>query len=144
MVTGIILSVVASWYLVGLTWVVGLVVYPAFPLVGANEWPDYHQSHRRRIASAVGPMWLLQAIGIVLWLFTPHHGTQILAIATAGLAASVVVITLVKAVPAHDALAHGCHPHLLRQLLGWHWLRTIIWTMCALAATGGLVQALHS
>ena len=141
MLAAIIVSVATSWYLVGLTWVVDLVVYPAFSLVGPGELQRYHQSHRRSITFAVGPVWLVQGVAIAAWVFSGSSLTEPWAIATGCLAAAAVGVTIVKAVPAHDSLAERFDPPMFRRLLFWHRVRSLTWTVCAIVAAIGLAEA---
>ena len=48
--------------LAGVGWVVQLVVYPAFRLVGAEEWARYHDGHMRAITRVVAVPWLVQGV----------------------------------------------------------------------------------
>lgn len=139
MVWALFVTVASSWYLVGLTWVVDLVTYPSFSLVGDKEWPAYHRSHTAKITAAVAPAWILQAVGLAGWLLDPPAGTLPWAICCAILAVVAVVITVARAVPAHEALAVRYEQSLQQQLLRWHRIRSISWTLCALSSLAGLV-----
>jgi len=49
---------VAVAVLAGVGWVVQVVVYPAFRLVGPGEWARYHAHHLRAITPVVTVPWL--------------------------------------------------------------------------------------
>jgi len=132
---GIMLTLVATWYLTGLSITVWLVVYPAFEQVGAREWQAYHAAHMRRILPAVGPMWLVEAIGLLCWLAGPPPGTLFIAIICAVGALSTVVLTATSAVPAHAALSAGYERRVWQRLQRGHAQRTLAWALAALMAT---------
>lgn len=54
--------------LTGVGWVVQVVVYPAFALVGDAEWPAYHRRHQSAIATVVLLPWLAQGVSTVALL----------------------------------------------------------------------------
>ncbi|CAB4870774.1 unannotated protein [freshwater metagenome] len=116
---------VTDGYLVGLAVVVGIVVYPAFSAVGINEWPSYHQRHSSAISVAVAPAWLLQGLLCAAWIVS---GPERVLAFTHGLFALLgVLVTVLGAVPQHNAIsAERTSSHLGRLQL-WHWVRTVLW-----------------
>lgn len=110
--------------LAGVGWVVQLVVYPAFALVGDAEWPSYHRSHQQAIARVVLLPWLVQGVSTVALLL---GGVTAPVVALAVLAAATVVLTVAGAVPAHARLA-ARDPAALRALLRANLWRTLAWT----------------
>lgn len=123
-------------YLVGLGLTVALVVYPSFHLVGANQWTSYHDSEVRRIGFAVSPAWILQGVGSLWWIVSgPHRGVAFI---HAIVALAAVLITLVKAIPAHRRLGRHSDSQDIHLLQRWHWLRTVAWIATALLATTNL------
>ena len=109
---------VTDGYLVGLAVVVGIVVYPAFSAVGINEWPSYHQRHSSAISVAVAPAWLLQGLLCAAWIVS---GPERVLAFTHGLFALLgVLVTVLGAVPQHNAIsAERTSSHLGRLQL-WH------------------------
>ena len=101
----LVVHLVAAAVLTGVGWVVQLVVYPAFALVGAAEWTRYHERHRRAITAVVALPWLAQGVSTAVLLFAPGPGGRVAAVALAALALVTVATTVVAAVPAHDRLA---------------------------------------
>jgi len=112
-------------YLVGLAFVVGIVVYPAFRAVGLHEWSEYHGQHSSAITVAVGPAWLAQGVLCTAWIL---NGPQrAIALAHALFALLGVVVTIFGAVPQHNAIATQRTLTHLRKLELWHWIRTLAW-----------------
>ena len=141
-VWGIVVTAASSWYLAGLSWTVSLVVYPAFARVGPREWQAYHLAHTRAIVPAVGPAWLAEAIGIVMWLSAPPNGTARPLAVCAVAAGATVVLTATLAIPAHAALATNFDRDAWIALQRSQSFRTAAWTIAALAATTALVKRL--
>jgi hypothetical protein len=112
-------------YLVGLAFVVGIVVYPAFRSVGLHEWSEYHGQHSSAITVAVGPAWLAQGVLCAAWIL---NGPQrAIALAHGLFALLGVVVTIFGAVPQHNAIATQRTLTHLRKLELWHWIRTLAW-----------------
>ena len=125
-----LLLAATTCFLAGLSWVVQLVVYPAFARVGAAEWPAYHEAHSRAMALAVGPVWALQGVVMAVVLVRdPGWDTLLLGV----LAAAPVALTVGGAVPVHTRLTTQ-DPLLLRRLQRVHTWRTAAWTLGAVAS----------
>ena len=133
----------AAWVLVGLTWTVSVVVYPAFSRVGpAGEqvWERYHLRHVRGMTPVVAPPWAVQGLttagllalrpdGVPLWLL----GLD------AVLVAVPVALTVLAALPAHSVLEDGYDGAADRRLQLAHAWRTASWTGAAVTATSVLL-----
>jgi hypothetical protein len=120
----LLVHLVATTALAAVGWLVQLVVYPSFALVGPGEWERFHARHQRAIAVVVGPPWLAQGIAVaVLTLALGAPGAVLAALALAG-----VALTVLGAVPEHRRLTAGGD---LRRLLRANLLRTLAWTAAA-------------
>ncbi len=137
---GIVISLISSFYLLGLGLTVAFVTYPAFSLVRSDDWPSFHEHHAQKIAWAVAPAWVAQAIGLALWLFGHPGATWVAWLICAGASLGAVMITIAKAVPVHQQLRQQWRADLDRQLRISHWLRTILW---AIACGASLLALLH-
>lgn len=127
-----LLHLVTVAVLAGVGWVVQIVVYPAFALVGDAEWPEYHRHHQQAIARTVLLPWLGQGVSTVALLL---GGLTAPVVALAVLAAATVVLTVTGAIPAHTRLTSTPSPAALRSLLRANLWRTASWTAStALAA----------
>ena len=138
----ILLTLISSWYLVGLGVTVALNVYPSFDFVKDDKWETFHIHHSNRISWAVGVAWLTQAAGLALWLFSRPHATLVMWILCALCALGAVALTIFSAVPIHQKLASRFDSTLQSKLRNVHLLRTISWMLGALFATVALLQVL--
>jgi hypothetical protein len=127
-VTWLVVHLVAVAVLMGVGWVVQLVVYPAFRIVGPDEWAPYHDAHRRAITRVVGVPWVAQAASTVALLLEPPGGRLVAAVVLAVLAVVTVAATVAVAVPAHDRLTATHHDADLTVLLRANLVRTLAWT----------------
>ena len=124
----LVIHLVAVALLTGVGWVVQLVVYPAFRLVGPDEWAAYHDAHRRAITLVVGLPWVVQAASTVALLLDPPDGRLLAAVVLAVLAVGTVAATVAVAVPAHDRLTATHRDADLTVLLHANLARTLAWT----------------
>ena len=123
---------VVDAYLVGLAVVVALVVYPAFRYVGSAEWATYHRRHTTAIGFAVAPAWFAQGVMSALWIISGPQ--RPLALLHGVCAALGVIVTVVGAVPQHNALSLAQSASRQRRLETWHWVRTMLWVGAVLIA----------
>lgn len=123
-VSWLLAHLAATAVLAGIGWVVQVVVYPAFALVGEPQWAAYHRAHQRAIALVVFPPWLVQAVAVIgLTLDGLDVGDVVLGV----LALAGVALTVFAAVPAHGRLDRA----ELRPLLRANLARTLVWTASA-------------
>lgn len=136
----LLVHLVAVAVLTGVGWVVQLVVYPAFALVGPVEWPTYHARHTRMITRVVGLPWLVQGVSTVALLIDPPTGGFVVVAVLAALALATVVATVAVAVPAHGRLAADRDqvPVDLPRLLRANLVRTLAWTVATAPAAVAL------
>jgi hypothetical protein len=131
----LVAHLVAVAVLAGVGWVVQLVVYPAFGLVGAGEWARYHERHMRAITRVVTVPWLVQGVSTAVLLLAPGAVGLPVAAVLAALALVTVAATVGAAVPAHGRLGAAPGPSELSTLLRANLVRTLAWTAStALAA----------
>lgn len=154
----LVAHLVAGTALAAIGWVVQVVVYPAFALVGVAEWAEYHRRHGQAITLVVGPPWVAQAVSVVgLAVVAPSATAVLLGV----LALAGVALTVFAAVPAHGRLgavrapsgtsgtpgdrtgAAAVDPVQLRRLLRANLWRSLVWSASVLVSatallTGGL------
>jgi hypothetical protein len=126
----LVVHLVAAAVLAGVGWVVQIVVYPAFRLVGDDEWAGFHASHSRGITRVVAVPWLVQGVSTAALLLTAL-GPDTAALAV--LALVTVVATVAAAVPAHGRLAAADRTDVT-VLLRANLVRTLAWTGSAVLA----------
>jgi hypothetical protein len=123
----LLVHLVATAALAGLVWVVQLVVYPSFRLVGGGpSWPAFHAAHSRAVALAVGPPWAVQGVTVAALLV--RDGPSPLRLLTGALALATVVVTVAVSVPLHTRLGEAYDDAVARRLVSTNWLRTAAWT----------------
>jgi hypothetical protein len=119
--------------LAGLVWVVQLVVYPAFLVVGAVTdepgWRAFHDAHSRRMALLVTAPWAVQG-GTLAALLVRGDGPAWLLALTALCALTTVGVTAGVSVPLHQRLT-AYDPGAAQRLLRTNWWRTAAWTLGA-------------
>jgi hypothetical protein len=139
--TPLLLSLVAAAFMAGVGWLVSVVQYPLFALVGGDAWPAYHEAHRRRITWVVLPAMVVELGGAAWVAWSPPPGADPgLAWAGLALAAGSWLLTILVAVPDHERLARAYDPGVGVRLTRLHHLRTACWTGHAVVA-GLLVAA---
>lgn len=126
----------ATTGLAGLAWVVQLVVYPAFRVVGPSPaWAAAHAHHTRAMASVVALPWAVQGLTLAALLVRRPDGTTLpLLLLTGALAATTVGVTVLSSVPLHSRLGSGYDDVLARRLITTNWLRTAAWNAGAACA----------
>ena len=131
---------VAVSALAGLAWVVQLVVYPGFLVVGPTPaWRAFHDAHSRAMAVAVVLPWAAQGATLGLLLLARPAGVPLwLVLVASALGLTTVVVTVVESVPLHTRLA-TYDGALARRLLRTHGFRTAAWTGGALCAAAMLL-----
>lgn len=123
------LNLAATWYMVGLIWMVQIVHYKMFDRVGEDGFARYAADHARLITPIVLlPMSveLLSAVGLV-WAAPPGSPRVVLGIGLA-LVGVVWLSTALLQVPCHNLLSRGFQPDVYGRLVQTNWIRTIAWT----------------
>lgn len=124
----------ATWAMVGVIWMVQLVQYPGFRLVGAEAFRAYHAQHSTRISMIVGPLMLVEGLASLALLRWRPEGVG-LAPVLAGLVLLAVALgtTAFVSVPLHGVLSGGLDAAAADRIVATNWIRTVAWT-----ARGGL------
>ena len=136
----LLVHLTATAALAGLVWVVQLVVYPGFRLVGPTAaWPAVHAAHGRAISVAVGVPWAVQGLSLAALLV--RDGPTPLLVLTGLLALTTVAVTVGVSVPLHTRLGQGYEESAARRLVRTNWLRTAAWTAGTACAAALVAQA---
>lgn len=119
----------ATWFMVGLIWMVQTVHYPLFSAVGEQGFTDYERGHTARIGRLLLIPALAEIILAALIAFTLPSGVPLsLALASGAVLAFVWVLTALVQAPQHGALTAGFEPETHRRLVVGNWWRTAAWT----------------
>lgn len=125
----------ATFFLVGLIWIVQRVVYPSLGEVGESAFVDYHRGHMRRITPVVFPLMVVELLTGVALVVVPAGPFYESPLAWAGLLLTLVTwgSTAVLQVPLHRRLMEkGRDEVALRVLVRSNWIRTASWTLKAI------------
>ncbi|MCC6673425.1 MAG: hypothetical protein IT458_20370 [Planctomycetes bacterium] len=120
----------------GVIWIVQVVHYPLFALVGPDGFAAYAAAHQDAIALVVLPLMALEALGAALLVLGQRPANVRAGEAGLGLAllAGTWVSTWFVQVPLHESLARGFDLAAIESLVLGNWLRTGLWS-----ARSGLV-----
>ncbi len=126
----LLVGTAATWYLVGLIWVIQLVHYPLFALVPADAFLPYHTAHMTRISLAViVPMLIELLTALVLAAVPPAGVPGWLPILGAVLVLLIWGLTFLVQSPQHGLLQAGFSRDVIAALVAGNWWRTLAWTL---------------
>lgn len=135
----------ATLFMTGVIWIVQVVHYPLFTLVGRDEFPVYAAGHQRRIAPVVGIAMTVEAVTAVLLLaFTPAGVQEGLLVVGAILLLPIWLSTALLQVPAHRRLRAGYDDQAASTLVRTNWLRTSLWSVRSAVILVVLAQAIDA
>lgn len=125
-----VLNLAATWYMVGLIWMVQVVHYPLFDRVGEAQFARYEADHARRITPIVGLPMLLELVTAGSLAFQTLPGfprwASLLGLA---LVVSIWLSTALIQVPCHAKLERGFDAEIHRWLVASNWIRTLLWSV---------------
>ncbi|MCX7784250.1 MAG: hypothetical protein N2318_11495 [Meiothermus sp.] len=125
----LVLHFAATWFLVGLIWIVQVVHYPLFAKVGTAEFASYEAAHANLITLVVGPLMLLELLtAVVLLTLWPSSLPGWLGWLLLALVGVIWLTTMLVSVPLHAKLAAGFDAQAHALLVGSNWIRTLTWT----------------
>lgn len=126
----LLVHLAATWYLVGLCWLVQRVQYPLMALVGREGFATYEAAHVARISPIVAPPMVIELVsGIALLLVAGPAFRHPLFLVSLGLLTAIWISTFALQVPLHGQLAAGFDPGTHASLVATNWLRTLAWTI---------------
>ena len=138
----LVVNFAATWFLVGLIWLVQVVQYPLFAAVGRDAFGAYHAGHARLITLVVAPAMGVELLtSAALLVYRPAAVPAWVAWVGAGAAVGLWLSTAFLQVPLHNALSAGFDPAAARSLVAGNWLRTALWTARGLLVGYAVVLA---
>lgn len=124
-----VVNLIATWYMVGLIWMVQVVHYNMFDRVGLDQFQQYEADHNRLITPIVGvPMLFELATAILLLFAAPDSFPRWAAIVGLVIIALIWLSTVLLQVPCHTQLLNGFDEAIYRRLVNSNWIRTVLWT----------------
>lgn len=121
----LLISLAATWYLVGLVAFVQCVAYPQFGRVGAAEFSAYHRSHTTWTTVAVLPPMVIELATAIALLAVDVR--QPWRVGSLGLVVVAWAVTFGAAVPAHGRLTAGIDRRSINTLLIANAVRGVAW-----------------
>jgi len=120
-------------FCMGASWMLQVVCYPTYALVGEKEFVPFHVSFGRRLLIVVIPM-ILTAIATFVLVFTRPEATPVWAtLAVAVCSAVILGTTIILEVPKHMQLdKDGKSDTLIAALVRDNLPRTASWTLGSL------------
>lgn len=121
-------------YRVGDIWTFQVVLFPLWPLVRPEDFPEYHHKHFHSIFGVIFVPMGLSAVGaVLLWFFPPPRAPIWLLVACLVLQA-ILFLSLLYWVPLQLRIEReGNRPALMHQLIATHWTRVANLTLYAAA-----------
>lgn len=109
----------------GAIWLVQVLVYPNFRVVGKAEFKKFHEFHMNRITWIVAPVMIVELVTGV-WLLVSLQNTFYI-LNLIGVLALWILTSLVN-VPRHNRLDYDCN-FSKDHLVFWNWPRTFLWSI---------------
>jgi hypothetical protein len=140
----VMLHALATWWMLGIIWLVQVVVYPLFRFVPPEALPVFAQAHVARIGSVVGPAMVLEVLtGLWLLALLPRAFKLGLWLGLA-LLAGIWLATLLLSIPCHQVLAHTASAEVVERLIAGNWVRTLLWSVRGMLVAWLLWQYWHT
>jgi uncharacterized membrane protein len=126
----LILQFAATWYMVGLIWMVQIVHYPLFDRVDETQFAAFEAAHSRLITPIVGLPMLVELSTAIWMVIVGGPATIPRWIPLVGLVAVILIwlVTALVSVPCHQRLAAGFDGPTHQWLVLSNWLRTLLWS----------------
>ena len=131
MLSFFLMQLVSCILLTGLIWVIQVVHYPLFCLVGSKEFKKYEKEHQKRISYIVGPLFLIEAFSavVLLFFFNRLGPFKYFYLVSFVLLIGIWLSTFYLQVPLHMQLMRGKNKTLVQKLVKTNWLRTAGWSL---------------
>ncbi|VTS05023.1 hypothetical protein [Tuwongella immobilis] len=136
--------IAATWFMVGIIWLVQCVHYPLFDRVESSGFTQFESDHQAWIFPLVGPGMLVEALtaALLLW-YRPSSIPLWLPLVGLALIAVNWISTALVQIPLHETLAqNGFQPDAHAKLVSSNWLRTAAWTLRGILALAMLLYPL--
>lgn len=121
-----LLRLIVDFGLVILTWLVQLVIYPAFLYFQKADLNRWHPVYTRAVTWVVLPLMVSQ---LFVAIYQSYITLNIFSIIYLILVMSTWLVTFFKAVPLHTAIDNDATPSILHNLIRVHTYRTVLWTI---------------
>ncbi len=125
-----VVNLLATWYMVGLIWMVQVVHYNLFDRVGREQFERYEADHGRLITPIVAVPMLVELVTACLLLtaMAPASFPRWAAWAGVAMVVGIWLSTALLQVPLHHRLSSGFDQNAYQRLVTSNWIRTALWT----------------
>ena len=120
----------ATLMMTGIIWLIQIVQYPFFNLVGGEKYREFHVAHMNWITPVVAPLMIAELLSGIFIVFYPPPGIDS-KLLWSGLILIVVIwaSTFFLQVPLHEKLAQGFDENAHSALVNTNWIRTVGWSL---------------
>ena len=126
-----IFNVAVSCGLLILIWLVQIIIYPGLTRIPFNDFVNYHAWYVTRITIVVLPLMIFEIFIAIAWFFLQDN--LFYPSVAFGLVILVWCSTFTFQVPIHKSLQAGKDKSEIRRLVATNWVRTIAWSLKAIA-----------
>ncbi len=113
-----------------LIWIVQLVIYPSFDYYSTKHLNAWHAKYTANFSIIVIPLMIGQLVSTIAQLYEHQNINTILSML---LVIIVWFLTFLIFVPIHTKItADSSDKNLLKKLVAYNWMRTLIWTIILL------------
>ncbi len=145
----LVIHAAATFFMAGVIWIIQVVHYPLFGMVGRDGFAAYESAHASRITPVVGTAMLVEAActGLLLLTMAEFSARGIpkwIPLAGAILLAGIWLSTFALQVPLHGQLGQGFDESAHAALVRTNWIRTVGWSLRATLAAWLLVAWMES
>ncbi|MCM2372618.1 hypothetical protein [Aporhodopirellula aestuarii] len=125
-----VLNLLATWYMVGLIWMVQIVHYAMFDRVGEEAFQRYAVDHARLITPIVMIPMLIEIVSAAgLIAVSPASVPRLWMVIGFALVVVIWASTVFLQVPCHSRFAEGFDMQVYRRLVATNWIRTVAWSV---------------
>lgn len=130
----LVVHAVSTCFMAGVIWIIQVVHYPLFGMVGRDGFAAYERAHAARITPVVGTAMLIEAActGLLLLALGDLAARGVprwMPIVGAVLLACIWLSTFAVQVPLHGQLGQGFDEAAHDALVRSNWIRTVGWTL---------------
>ena len=132
----LLLHLFTTVFMTGVIWMIQVLHYPLFNMVGRENFSAYEAAHSNLISLIVAPAMLLE-LGFTAWIFfvPPASVPSSLNWLNTILLAIIWLSTAFLQVPQHSILSSGFNEKAYQFLVNSNWIRTVAWSARALIAS---------
>ena len=120
-------------YMTGIIWLIQVIHYPLFKLVGSDTFDNCHKFHIQKTTLVIAaPMILELLTGLYLIFGDEAYRNNFVFITAYIILIFIWVSTFLISVPKHNKLSKGFNDLEVSALIKTNWIRTIAWSIRAI------------